>query len=196
MYTEQEAALVAAAHLRAQEHHTQYDPSHDFFHVDRVRRLALAIAHSLDGVDLLVVELAALFHDLIDAKYLPKNAPKPTARETLDPFWARHDTDADRQILDGERRRLVERIVDNVSYSKEVKRIAAGQQTEWHLECLELHWSVRYLSAQQPASFWTETSALQCPGCRQARRHRRVWYVTSRSLARSPVRPGRSESED
>ncbi|KWU43474.1 hypothetical protein RHOSPDRAFT_13076, partial [Rhodotorula sp. JG-1b] len=118
-----------------------YDPSHDFYHVDRVRRLALAIAHSLHGVDLLVVELAALFHDLIDAKYLPKNAPKPTARETLDPFWSQHDDDdnADHQILNEERRRLIERIVDNVSYSKEVKRIAAGQQTEWHLSCLELH---------------------------------------------------------
>lgn len=141
MYTEQEAALVAAAQLRAQEHHQQYDPSHDFYHVDRVRRLALAIAHSLDGVDLLVVELAALFHDLIDAKYLPKDAPKPSARDTLDPFWSRHD-DQDRHIVDEERRRLVERIVDNVSYSKEVKRIAAGQQTEWHFSCLEVHWYV------------------------------------------------------
>lgn len=155
MYTEQEAALVAAAQLRAQAHHKQYDPSHDFYHVDRVRRLALAIAHSLHGVDLLVVELAALFHDLIDAKYLPKNAPKPTARETLDPFWSQHDDDdddddADHQILNEERRRLIERIVDNVSYSKEVKRIAAGQQTEWHLSCLELHWSVCYTTVHFP----------------------------------------------
>ena len=150
MYTEQEAALVAAAQLRAQAHHKDYDPSHDFYHVDRVRRLALAIAHSLHGVDLLVVELAALFHDLIDAKYLPKNAPKPTARETLDPFWSQHDDDdnADHQILNEERRRLIERIVDNVSYSKEVKRIAAGQQTEWHLSCLELHWSVCYTTVR------------------------------------------------
>lgn len=166
MCTEQEAALVAAAQVRAQEHHRQYDPSHDFYHVDRVRRLALAIAHSLDGVDCLVVELAALFHDLIDAKYLPKNAPKPTARQTLDPFWSRHDDD--RQILDEERRRLVERIVDNVSYSKEVKRIAAGQQTEWHLSCLELHWSVVVCFLFSFLSDRVDAGALQCPGCRQA----------------------------
>lgn len=166
MCTEQEAALVAAAQVRAQEHHRQNDPSHDFYHVDRVRRLALAIAHSLDGVDCLVVELAALFHDLIDAKYLPKNAPKPTARQTLDPFWSRHDDD--RQILDEERRRLVERIVDNVSYSKEVKRIAAGQQTEWHLSCLELHWSVVVCFLFSFLSDRVDAGALQCPGCRQA----------------------------
>ncbi|GAA5864131.1 hypothetical protein JCM3774_006391 [Rhodotorula dairenensis] len=144
-YTDRERALVHAAELRAELHHAQYDPSHDFYHVDRVRRLARAIAATEGAVDVLVVELAALFHDLIDAKYLPASlAATPTARATLDPFWTQHDpphseTTEAGPVLDEERRRLVERIVDNVSYSKEVKRIAAGQQTEWHLSCPELH---------------------------------------------------------
>ncbi|GAA5977266.1 hypothetical protein JCM10908_004914 [Rhodotorula pacifica] len=144
-YTDQESALIRAAELRAQAHHAQYDPSHDFYHVDRVRRLALSIAHShsrddsLD-VDVLVIELAALFHDLIDAKYLPKEGgPAPTARTTLAPFWQRHDNAVDSPVVDEERRRLVERIVENVSYSKEVKRIKAGEETEWHRACRELH---------------------------------------------------------
>lgn len=34
------------------------------------------------------------------------------------------------------------KIVDNISYRKEVKRITGGLQTPWHETCLELHWSV------------------------------------------------------
>ncbi|BGP56796.1 hypothetical protein JCM8202_004432 [Rhodotorula sphaerocarpa] len=130
--------IIEAAEARAREHHAQYDPSHDFFHVDRVRKLSLAIANSLAQLgpspDLFVVELAALFHDLIDAKYLPAGSKPQNGHETLAPFWAGHG-----QHLDEQRRRLVEDIVDNVSYSKEVKRIAAGGQTDWHLTCPELH---------------------------------------------------------
>lgn len=128
--------LLAAAEQLARAHHAQYDPSHDFYHVERVRQLALAIARSLPSpVDALVVELAALFHDLLDAKYLSKDAPAPTARDHLAGFWAQHGAG-----LSDERRRLVERIIENVSHSKEVKRMKEGRQTEWHEMCQELHW--------------------------------------------------------
>lgn len=133
------ARVVLAAEAVARAHHARYDPSHDFHHITRVRGLALAIARSLapqQQPDPVVVELAALFHDLLDKKYLPE--PIPTAREHLAPFWDEHG----RTDVSDEQRRLVERIVENVSYSKEVKRIAAGQQTEWHLTCPELHWCV------------------------------------------------------
>lgn len=131
-----EPLLLAAAERLARTHHAQYDPSHDFYHVERVRRLALAIARSLSGpVDPFVVQLAALFHDLLDAKYLPKDAPAPTARDHLAGFWALYGAG-----LSDERRRLVERIIENVSHSKEVKRIKEGRQTEWHETCQELHW--------------------------------------------------------
>ena len=42
--------------------------SHDWFHVERVWRTALAIGRE-EGADLLVVELAALLHDVADWKF-------------------------------------------------------------------------------------------------------------------------------
>ncbi|GAA5957410.1 hypothetical protein JCM21900_003297, partial [Sporobolomyces salmonicolor] len=131
------AILQAAASL-AQSHHAPYDPSHDWHHVHRVRLQALRLARSLSpSPDLLVVELSALFHDLLDAKYLrlePGQKP-PTAREHLEPFWASFSD----EVVSERQRRLVERVIENVSYSKEVKRIKAGEETDWHSECLELH---------------------------------------------------------
>ncbi|GAA5914992.1 hypothetical protein JCM6882_001953 [Rhodosporidiobolus microsporus] len=141
--------VVLAASALAQQHHARYDPSHDFHHVTRVRRLAVSIAKSLnstcssspesgaDGqlpVDVLVVTLAALTHDLLDAKYLPPGAPS-SARGLLEPFWAQYSAEE----ISEEQRRLVERVVENVSYSKEKKRIAAGEETEWHRTSRELH---------------------------------------------------------
>ena len=43
-------------------------------------------------------------------------------------------------VISEERKRLVERVVESVSYSNEVKRLKEGKQTEWHETCLELHW--------------------------------------------------------
>jgi uncharacterized protein len=49
-----------------------YDPSHDFHHVSRVRKTALRIATRVEGeegvgsIDWIVLELAALFHDLYE----------------------------------------------------------------------------------------------------------------------------------
>ncbi|GAA6048362.1 hypothetical protein JCM3770_000968 [Rhodotorula araucariae] len=131
------STVVQAAEQLARSHHAQYDPSHDFYHVARVRGLALALARSLPAPspDPLVVELAALFHDLLDRKYLPKDKPVPSAEEHLASFWSAFTEDE----VDDRQRRLVERVVENVSYSKEVERIAVGRQTDWHLTCQELH---------------------------------------------------------
>jgi uncharacterized protein len=41
---------------------------HDWWHIERVRRLALAIGRG-EGADLFVVELAALLHDIADWKF-------------------------------------------------------------------------------------------------------------------------------
>ena len=49
-----------------------FDPSHDFYHVDRVRKTALRIANRVNdekgegSIDMFVLELAALFHDLYE----------------------------------------------------------------------------------------------------------------------------------
>jgi uncharacterized protein len=47
---------------------TDQEGSHDWFHIDRVRKNALLIQQS-EGGDALVVELAALLHDYSDHKY-------------------------------------------------------------------------------------------------------------------------------
>ncbi|KAK4700327.1 uncharacterized protein P7C70_g5924, partial [Phenoliferia sp. Uapishka_3] len=128
--------LILAATAVARQHHAQYDPSHDFYHVSRVEKLAISIGRSLPKPepDFLVITLAALFHDLLDSKYQPKGEPVPTAKEKLSQFWAGWG-----EVIDSERQTLVERIVENVSYSKEIKRIKEGKQTKWHMDCLELH---------------------------------------------------------
>ncbi|GAA5876085.1 hypothetical protein JCM8547_002632 [Rhodosporidiobolus lusitaniae] len=134
--------VVQAALALATEHHAKYDPSHDIHHVQRVTLLALSIARSIPSssssplppVDLLVVHLAALTHDLLDAKYLPPGAD-PSAAAFFKPFWAQFSEEE----VSEEQRRLVENVVENVSYSKEKKRRAAGLETDWHRECRELH---------------------------------------------------------
>ncbi|KAF9098439.1 hypothetical protein BGX29_008221 [Mortierella sp. GBA35] len=105
-----------------------YDPSHDWLHVDRVRRQALKIAkeESSQGkvIDIELVELAALFHDIGDAKFHKEG--QPTGREIVMAFLAKHDyAKAD----------IVAKIVENVSFRKEL----AGVKNEWAESCIELH---------------------------------------------------------
>ncbi|SDA01520.1 BZ3500_MvSof-1268-A1-R1_Chr10-1g02748 [Microbotryum saponariae] len=167
-----ERVLLAARQL-ARSHHSQYDPSHDYHHVQRVVRNALVIArsfnttHPIKGeeeqrsetanskpVDLAVVELAALFHDLLDSKYLPADQKGMTAQERLSPFWNEYASNengvSESTTKNGasagkdtefstDRQRLVERIMEHVSFSKEVKRIAQGSVSEWEKRCRELH---------------------------------------------------------
>lgn len=62
----------AAVIERTREHvrrQLQGDPSgHDWWHIERVRTLALRLAEQ-EGADLFVVELAALLHDIADWKF-------------------------------------------------------------------------------------------------------------------------------
>jgi|SRR5579859_116539 len=79
--------------------------------------------------DMLVVELAALFHDLFDAKYTHVNEDTK-----LDiPSWL-----ATRNVTELEAS-LVVKIISNVSYSKEIVLRQEGGWTKWHDECVELH---------------------------------------------------------
>lgn len=117
----------------------RYDPSHDAYHVERVRRTALRIADALPTPpDRLTVELAALLHDVLDKKYV-------SAEQAADPYAfflplfqemaEKHNVDL---VADG-RARAVARIVDNVSWTTEKKLRAAGAWSEWHESCVELH---------------------------------------------------------
>lgn len=55
---------------------------HDWWHIHRVRNLALMIAKS-EGADLFVVELAALLHDIDDWKLVDTGVEEPKTRNWL-----------------------------------------------------------------------------------------------------------------
>jgi uncharacterized protein len=59
---------------------------HDWFHIDRVRKIALKIGNE-EGGDLFIIEMAALLHDLDDWKFAGNDANKlPKARKLLREF--------------------------------------------------------------------------------------------------------------
>ncbi|KAJ2160436.1 hypothetical protein GGF46_002262 [Coemansia sp. RSA 552] len=114
------------------EYMGRYDCSHDWQHVRRVvdQALALAKAESARGpVDMLVVQLAALLHDVDDAKYKScSDAPFSVAN-----FLADAGLDSDRAVI-------VARIVDAVSFRKELQCLESGSEAEraWRSGCVEL----------------------------------------------------------
>ena len=108
--------------------------------VQRVRKNAMAIARSVmeagQKPDLLVVELAALMHDMADKKYVSAElAADPLA--FFSPMLQLPDREID-LVADG-RAELVAKVVVNVSWTTETKLIATGKITEWHKTCVELH---------------------------------------------------------
>jgi uncharacterized protein len=133
-----------------------YDPSHDFHHVNRVRHTALRIAKHVEdekgvgSIDMFVLELAALFHDLYEQVFLVFCLDKRQSQLSCSAKYAQGDDrsklaaffEGHQDIISSGQAGHVSKIIENVSYSKEVKRIAAGQQTPWHKTCLELHWYV------------------------------------------------------
>ena len=87
-------------------------------------------SHLADGAapaDAFVVELAALLHDIFDAKYTAKTSPS-SLREWLSKLG-----------LADEKVDLVLRIVENVSFRKAKQRRLDGTDTDWHKTCVELH---------------------------------------------------------
>lgn len=155
--TQSEEAVVQAAEKLMIETMARYDPSHDAFHgtsspptptprslkpllVQRVRTTALRIARALSSAppDLLVVELAALLHDVLDKKYV-------SAAEAADPyafflpFFQQAAEEHGVDLVQDGRARTIARIVDNVSWSTEKRLRAEGNWGGWHEGCLELH---------------------------------------------------------
>lgn len=49
--------------------YNKFDASHDFLHIERVRKNALTIASTEINIDLEIIELAVLLHDVSDPKY-------------------------------------------------------------------------------------------------------------------------------
>lgn len=105
-----------------------------------MRTTALRIARALSSAppDLLVVELAALLHDVLDKKYV-------SAAEAADPyafflpFFQQAAEEHGVDLVQDGRARTIARIVDNVSWSTEKRLRAEGNWGGWHEGCLELH---------------------------------------------------------
>ncbi|KAJ7364260.1 hypothetical protein DFH08DRAFT_838759 [Mycena albidolilacea] len=137
--TAQESALILEVENLMKDAMAKCDPSHDEFHVQRVRKTALALANAASPrPDLLVVELAALLHDVLDKKYV-------SAEQAADPYGfflpfftsmaEKHGVDL---VQDG-RARLIAQVVDNISWTTETKLKKNNLWSEWHENCVELH---------------------------------------------------------
>ena len=61
-------ALLAQVEQLVKTKFTDQEGSHDWFHIDRVRRTALYL-QSQEGGEAELIELAALLHDYSDHKY-------------------------------------------------------------------------------------------------------------------------------
>lgn len=72
----QQQQLTAATEQFVQQELAGRDASHDFQHVERVRKLALHLAtqEGLNPDSLLLIEVAALLHDVADWKYADDGA--------------------------------------------------------------------------------------------------------------------------
>ncbi|KAJ2498255.1 hypothetical protein GGH96_004459 [Coemansia sp. RSA 1972] len=131
-----EAAIIEQTKEFVRDYMSRYDCSHDYLHVERVVRQALKIAaqeSTHTHVDMLVVHLAALLHDVDDAKYSDANTSS-----TVGDFLATTN-------LDAERAHHIVRIIDAVSFRKELLAIEQEQagtmdaeEREWRLKCVEL----------------------------------------------------------
>lgn len=98
------------------------DPSHDWNHVERVHKMAVFLAieeKKLDpdlNFDMEIVELAALFHDIVDFKYnVDKSNLDEISEKILDQFFSRFNYSKDKikQIL---------YIISNISWRKELEQ--------------------------------------------------------------------------
>lgn len=120
----------------------RYDPSHDALHVKRVRQTALAIAKTLSPPpDMLVVEVAALMHDMADKKYVKLEEGKSLFEHflpILEGIQAGDGTTA-AALLGRDRVELVAKVVENVSWTTEKRLRETGALTPWHSSCKELH---------------------------------------------------------
>ena len=113
--------------------------------VQRVRRTALKLASdpsiSSRSPDLLVIELSALLHDVLDKKYVPESLSSNPYAFFLPMFEELSEEHPSVGLLteDGKRARLIADIVTNVSWTTEKKLRQEGKWGAWHDSCLELH---------------------------------------------------------
>jgi uncharacterized protein len=119
--------LIEAARVFVKGFMKKNDPSHDWYHVERVYQNALYIAgqerlkNNLLELDLEIVQLGALFHDLVDFKYDYDAARslEEIARERLEDFFRDFNYPV-------EKREKLLHVILNVSWRKELESIQKG----------------------------------------------------------------------
>lgn len=128
--------ILKATREMVSQYMSGYDPSHDMHHVDRVTRTALDLAkdykenHGASDIDLQLVELAALCHDVGDRKYYQG---KETGGQLIQTFLNEQKY---------EKADIVARIVDHVGFSKELgwnDDTDNKDEVYWRNHCYELH---------------------------------------------------------
>ncbi|KAF7336786.1 Metal dependent phosphohydrolase [Mycena venus] len=136
----QESAILLEAENLMKDLMAKYDPSHDAFHVQRVRRTSLALANALSPKpDLFVVELAALLHDILDKKYVSAEKAADPYGFFLPFFTAMAAKPDGLDLVQDGRARQIAQIIDNISWTTESKLRKNNLWSEWHENCLELH---------------------------------------------------------
>ncbi|KAJ3514905.1 hypothetical protein NLJ89_g2086 [Agrocybe chaxingu] len=130
--TPQEQRVLEEAEKVMGDAMAKYDPSHDKYHVQRVRKTALSLARAVNPTpDLLIVELAALLHDVLDKKYVsPEQAADPYA--FFLPLFIRMRVEHGVDLIADRRGQTIARVIENVSWSTEKKLREKGEWTEWH----------------------------------------------------------------
>ncbi|KAK1222867.1 hypothetical protein PQX77_014289 [Marasmius sp. AFHP31] len=137
--TVDEQVYIDAAEKVMVETMARYDPSHDAYHVQRVRKTALALADALPvKPDLLVIELAALLHDVLDKKYVtPEEAADPYS--FFLPLFSKAAESSSIDLIKDGRAQTVSQIIVNVSWTTEKSLRASGKWGLWQENCAELH---------------------------------------------------------
>lgn len=105
-----------------------------------MRKTALSIGRALhvQQPDLLVIELAALLHDVLDKKYVSETEAADPYGFFL-PFFQYLSSEHGLDLISDGRARQIVKVVENVSWSTEKKMMATGKIEEWHRTCVELH---------------------------------------------------------
>lgn len=97
------------------------DPSHDWNHVERVHKMAVFLAKEEKKLnpnlnfDIEIVELAALFHDIVDFKYnTDKSNLDEISEKILDQFFSKFN-------YPREKIKIILYIISNISWRKELE---------------------------------------------------------------------------
>lgn len=97
------------------------EAGHDWFHIERVYKNAMHIANGNPNVNLLVVQLGALLHDIADSKFHNGN-------ETIGPKMAQkflEENQIDENIIE-----QVVKIIENISFKGGVKREYTSEELD------------------------------------------------------------------